>query len=336
MLTIRKAYLPKGHRNRPGYSMKANGLLYHTTNNWDSRADDVMHGKYMLTTDRTVSWHNTVDSDSMTRHIKQNENAWHAGDGGNGYYNRNWIGLEITCNHVKPGEKLDKETYDNAVQAAAFIMQEEGFNSMEQLAPHNVVYGKDCPHHTLFDRGEFERDVIAVLHGKQAVRLEKPEVGSVIITNPEMNVEKRDGDLIRFGDRGTDVRYVQSRLNYHGENLSIDSIFGSQTIAAVRNFQRKKGLSVDGIVGPKTIKELKKAKPSNSKSIRPYPGYLIKLTSPYMRDKGSDIEAVQRAIDVKSDGIYGPMSARAVKEYQMSHGLSVDGIFGPSTWNTLF
>ncbi len=49
-----------------------------------------------------------------------------------------------------------------------------------------------------------------------------------------------------------------------------------------------------------------------------------------------DFAAVQRAIDVKPDGIYGPMSATAVKEYQMSHGLSVDGIVGPSAWNTLF
>jgi len=153
-------YLPKGHRNRPGNSMKPQGILFHTTNNWSDGSGDELHGEYMVNVkDRVVSWHDTVDKDSITHHIPYNENAWHAGDGMNGKYNRNWIGVEIACEAVEPGEPLDKETYNNAVLHIAKLMAQFAFD-WDRLQPHNVVYGKDCPHHTLFDRMEFKKDVI--------------------------------------------------------------------------------------------------------------------------------------------------------------------------------
>ncbi len=72
--------------------------------------------------------------------------------------------------------------------------------------------------------------------------------------------------------------------------------------------------------------------------IRPYPGHLIRLQSPYMRDRNgtTDIRAVQRAVGANPDGIYGPKSENAVRAYQRRHNLKVDGIVGPETWNTMF
>lgn len=163
ILTIRQSLLPVGHRNRPGYPMVPKGLLFHTTNNWSDGAGDEMHGKYMASTDRVVSWHVTVDKDSATQHIPFNENAWHAGDGQSGYYNRHWIGLEIACEAVEYGQHLDRATYENAVDVAAQIMMAHGWESDVYLQPHYVVYGKDCPHHTLFDRERFRQDVISLI-----------------------------------------------------------------------------------------------------------------------------------------------------------------------------
>ncbi|MTE19444.1 hypothetical protein F0L17_09950 [Streptomyces sp. TRM43335] len=42
---------------------------------------------------------------------------------------------------------------------------------------------------------------------------------------------------------------------YHG---ALDGLFGPQTLAAVKEFQRRNGLVVDGIVGPRTWGELER------------------------------------------------------------------------------
>jgi peptidoglycan hydrolase-like protein with peptidoglycan-binding domain len=61
---------------------------------------------------------------------------------------------------------------------------------------------------------------------------------------------------VRQGDRGDAVRAVQSYLKYAYKYtaLQVDGIFGTATLAAVRDFQRmyRPPLAVDGIVGPNT------------------------------------------------------------------------------------
>ena len=58
---------------------------------------------------------------------------------------------------------------------------------------------------------------------------------------------------VGYGARGEDVIKIQKRLKQWGYyNGSVDGIFGSGTLAAVKNFQRKNGLTADGIVGKKT------------------------------------------------------------------------------------
>ena len=60
--------------------------------------------------------------------------------------------------------------------------------------------------------------------------------------------------LSKYGSRGDEVRQIQTKLKRWGYyNGNIDGIFGSQTLAAVKYFQRKNGLTVDGIAGPKTL-----------------------------------------------------------------------------------
>ncbi|GGE56991.1 lysozyme [Pullulanibacillus camelliae] len=74
-------------------------------------------------------------------------------------------------------------------------------------------------------------------------------------------------------------------------------------------------------------------KPSaTDNAIVPYPGHLI---GPGSKDQ-KNIKRIQRAVKVPADGIYGPVTRRAVMNYQKRHHLSIDGIVGPETWNTLF
>ena len=62
---------------------------------------------------------------------------------------------------------------------------------------------------------------------------------------------------LRYGSRGDKVKELQQKLKRWGYYTgSIDGIFGSGTQAAVKNFQKKNGLTADGIVGPKTATAL--------------------------------------------------------------------------------
>jgi peptidoglycan hydrolase-like protein with peptidoglycan-binding domain len=59
---------------------------------------------------------------------------------------------------------------------------------------------------------------------------------------------------IEWGSKGKAVRDAQVHLNFWRATprLTVDGDFRSKTDAAVRNFQRRRGLVVDGIVGPET------------------------------------------------------------------------------------
>ncbi len=51
--------------------------------------------------------------------------------------------------------------------------------------------------------------------------------------------------------------------------------------------------------------------------------------------RGSGVSALQRALGVSADGVFGPQTQKAVKAYQASHGLTADGIAGPQTRSRL-
>ena len=61
----------------------------------------------------------------------------------------------------------------------------------------------------------------------------------------------------RYGSRGDEVITIQTKLKRWGYyNGSIDGIYGSKTLEAVKYFQRKNGLTEDGIAGPATLKAM--------------------------------------------------------------------------------
>jgi N-acetyl-anhydromuramyl-L-alanine amidase AmpD len=70
------------------------------------------------------------------------------------------------------------------------------------------------------------------------------------------------GVLLQRGSTGPQVAELQRRLRYayaaYAGDLAIDGVFGPDTEAAVREFQRRTtGLEVDGIVGPATAAALR-------------------------------------------------------------------------------
>lgn len=73
--------------------------------------------------------------------------------------------------------------------------------------------------------------------------------------------------LSKYGSSGSEVTQIQTKLKRWGYySGSVDGIYGSQTLAAVKYFQRKNGLTVDGIAGTKTLQAMGIYTSSNSSS----------------------------------------------------------------------
>ncbi|MEH7614034.1 peptidoglycan-binding domain-containing protein [Gottfriedia acidiceleris] len=62
-----------------------------------------------------------------------------------------------------------------------------------------------------------------------------------------------------------------------------------------------------------------------------YPGTILKSGS-----KGNSVKLVQKELGITEDGIFGPITDRAVRNFQKKNGLTVDGKVGPKTWAKLF
>ena len=74
------------------------------------------------------------------------------------------------------------------------------------------------------------------------------------------NVVVRNAEVIalsKYGSRGNEVKKIQTKLKRWGYySGSVDGIYGSGTLAAVKKFQKKNGLTVDGIAGTKTLQAM--------------------------------------------------------------------------------
>ncbi len=51
--------------------------------------------------------------------------------------------------------------------------------------------------------------------------------------------------------------------------------------------------------------------------------------------KGDDVKELQKLLNIKSDGDFGPATELAVMKFQGQQGLKTDGIVGPKTWSKL-
>jgi hypothetical protein len=113
--------------------------------------------------------------------------------------------------------------------------------------------------HQLEPMRTITRAEVAGLLYQALVALGRAEaIASPFIFNPPDPLLPLSDTVLRFDDKGTAVKALQTRLKelgyYQGE---IDGDFGPLTEVAVVHFQRSQGLTVDGIVGPAVIARLR-------------------------------------------------------------------------------
>jgi peptidoglycan hydrolase-like protein with peptidoglycan-binding domain/GH24 family phage-related lysozyme (muramidase) len=130
---------------------------------------------------------------------------------------------------------------------------------------------------------------------------------------------------------GSDVRDLQQALARSGVALVVDGVFGPGTDRAVKLFQSNRGLAADGVVGPRTWAMLQGSATPAAPTASPR---ALRLTHPFTT--GPDVRLLQQGLTrsgftVADDGIFGPGTERAVKQFQASRRLVADGIVGAQT-----
>ncbi len=137
--------------------------------------------------------------------------------------------------------------------------------------------------------------------------------------------------LLQKGDTGpvvAEVRARLSRLGYLPEfdvGIELDDV----TDRAIRAFQQDRGIDVDGTIGPITFRHLEEA--------RWRLGDRVLWYSAAHPLSGDDIEDLQRQLtDLgfalgRVDGIFGPSTDAALREFQRNVGMTADGTCGRNT-----
>ena len=169
------------------------------------------------------------------------------------------------------------------------------------------------------------------------------------------------GTPLRRGSVGQDVVVVQTMLNRISQNYpaipKISPVIGSfneETEEAVKAFQRIFDLTPDGVVGKapwykmvylyvgvNQLSELVSQGQTFYNVQFQFPGILREGDTgeavevlQYMLALLSEFDEALRSVQV--DGVFGPVTAQAVRYYQGQVGLTPDGIVGETTWNSLY
>lgn len=184
-----------------------------------------------------------------------------------------------------------------------------------------------------------------------------------IVSNaPVANIEPSvPAGPIRLGNAGNDVRFIQVRLNRISANYPsipkiqpVDGIFGPETEAAVKEFQRIFNLTPDGIVGPATwykiqfiFNAVKRLSEIQSEGVMISEVQNIFPASIDPGDTGTEVAVIQYFLRIvglfnpdipiiEITGTYDTATENAVYAFQSEYGLTPTGILNEETWYALF
>ena len=144
----------------------------------------------------------------------------------------------------------------------------------------------------------------------------------------------KDGDSLRMGDSGSDVKNLQTKLKKLGYyDGTVDSTFGSGTYAAVKAFQKKYNLTADGVAGSETLKKLDSAY-KNADSDKDDGSLRKGATGSAVKDLQTKLKKLG-FYNAYVDGSYGDTTVAAVKAFQKKYNLTADGVAGSETLKKL-
>jgi len=146
---------------------------------------------------------------------------------------------------------------------------------------------------------------------------------------------------IPYGSTGDNVRKMQDALKRKGFYKGrVDGEFGPETRRAVIKFQTSLGINADGKPGNRTLTALYDGGSTAINKVNGRKANAVTATNPhslYYGCTGYRVGALQRALRATGhykgaiDGVFGDLTELAVRKFQTSKGMHVDGIAGRDT-----
>ncbi|MDD7687533.1 MAG: N-acetylmuramoyl-L-alanine amidase [Actinomycetaceae bacterium] len=197
---------------------------------------------------REASAHYQVDSTGRIGQLVHDwDTAWHAG---NWAANITSIGIEHANNHIGEPWTISDATLENGAHLVAALCVYYDLGRPQwgiNVFGHKAFAATGCPgeiagsqNARYMQRAQYWYDTMA---------------GAKTSTSPSSS-SSASQSVLSIGTRGQTVSRLQAGLNKifpAYSNLAVDGIFGQNTAAVVKEFQRRAGgLVVDGIVGANT------------------------------------------------------------------------------------
>lgn len=154
---------PSLYELKAPYYMEAEGIVVHNTWNDASAKDE---RSYMISNKKPTGFHIVIDDKEALQLIPFDRNAYHCG---NGYGNRNYIGIEI-CYSKSGGDKFEKAE-DNAIDVVADLLIENNWIT-DNVKFHKDFANKNCPN--LTDTVKFIEEVEEEINSREYRIINKP------------------------------------------------------------------------------------------------------------------------------------------------------------------
>lgn len=297
------------------YPMSAKGVTVHNTYN-DATAENEIN--YMQRNGNYTSYHAAIDDIGVIFGVPLSRSSWHAGDGSNGYGNRNHLSFEI-CYSKNGGAKY-KKAEANAVKVLAYALYINKWG-MSKFKKHQDWSGKNCPHRILDEKrwGEFTSKVakeLARLNGGVVEQASKP--ADKPVTSGTYTVNSGDTLSAIASKHKTTIAQLQKDNNIKNANvISIGQVLKvsggngfSEPVAEPEPAAKpKENLVIDGYGGKLTIEAEQRYWGTPVDGVISRPSAMIRKR--------------QAWLDVKVDGYEGPVT---IKAEQKRYGTPADGV----------
>ena len=240
---------------------------------------------------------------------------WHLNNGWSGAGYHFLVRKDGTIYRLRPEDKVGAHAYDANYDSLGICF--EGDYKEEIMQEEEIKAGRELVN---FLKNKYGINTVQVHKNVNATNCPGDNF-------PFDQIANETGESKPSKEKGK-IAIIQTSLNEkYGLNISVDNIYGNETKKALvkglqteLNKQFGSKLAVDGIFGTNTYNACINVRRGAEGNIT----WLIQSM------------LICKLFNINADGIFGPATESAVREFQKRNGLSQDGIVGKNTFSKLF